>query len=166
MGLDNPGRTMSEELLDDGRKFADWVRNSPDELAAHNPFSAGLNYEILEVGPGVGYAKIQFAPGEAFTNFLKVVHGGVVASMIDETASIAAMTLIGWFFRGTVGANVSFIAPLRPGYGLCEARVLGHSRSLVFLDAQLRSESGSLCAHAAITVSYAPPKETLAPARQ
>lgn len=154
---------MNAELVADGQKFTDWVLSSPDELAAHNPFSARLNYEVLEVRAGEGYAKIRFAPGDEFTNFLRVIHGGVVATMLDETASIAAMSLVGWFFRGTAGASVSFIAPLKPGAGLCEARVIGRAKSLLFLESRLYSDSDDLCAHAQVTVSYAPPKSPATP---
>lgn len=150
---------MDEALLADGHKFAEWITTSPEELAKHNPFTAKFEYRVADIRPGEGYAKIRFQIGREFTNFLKIVHGGVVAAMLDETASIAAMSVVGWSFRGTVCLNVGYIAPTQPGIVIGESKLIGTSKSLMFLDASLSAESGEIYAHASLTVAYVPGKK-------
>ncbi|MGH2517912.1 MAG: PaaI family thioesterase, partial [Ktedonobacterales bacterium] len=82
------------------------------------------------------------------------VHGGAIASLIDTTAMVAA-----WSgaeapanMRGTtVGLTVTYLAPANHEDITATASVLRRGRSLVYLDVEVRTASGTAIAKGLVT---------------
>jgi uncharacterized protein (TIGR00369 family) len=150
---------MDPEILERGRQFIEWFVSSPDEVAANNPFTARLGFRAKKVSAGEKLAQAHYTVGPDAANFMGIVHGGVLSTILDETACLAAMALVGNCFRGTVNIGITYMVPARPGLLIGDARVLGHTRSLIFLQSSVRSESEELHAHATVTVGYSMAKK-------
>jgi uncharacterized protein (TIGR00369 family) len=69
---------MSPQLQDDRRCFA----CGPD-----NPHGLHMKFEY-----GDGFAKCTIEPGEAFAGWSNIMHGGVVATLLDEAMAHATLS--------------------------------------------------------------------------
>ncbi len=79
----------------------------------------------------------------------QTIHGGALASLIDTTAMAAAWSDVPARenLRGTtVGLTVSYLAAAQAEDVSATARVLRRGRSLVYLDVEVESASGTLVA--------------------
>ncbi len=87
--------------------------------------------------------KIRLTIEPHHTNPRGVMHGGVVASLLDEAAALAIKELLGLRPQDSgphllVEMNVSFLAAARPGDTLeAEASVLRMGRRVAFAEAQV-----------------------------
>jgi acyl-coenzyme A thioesterase PaaI-like protein len=72
------GRDMSPQLQDDRRCFA----CGPD-----NPHGLHMKFEY-----GEGFAKCEIEPGLAFAGWSSIMHGGVVAVLLDEAMAHATLS--------------------------------------------------------------------------
>lgn len=151
----SPGeKALSPEHLADGEKFARYAKSSIEELRAVNPFSARTNYKIRELNSDVGRATFEFMLDRSFTNFMKVMHGGAISTMLDETASFAGMCKVGWFFRGTQSLTVDFLHPLRSHEATCVAEVADYTKKFIYVNAQLEDVDGQSVAHGRAILAY------------
>ena len=105
-----------------------------------------------------GYSRLSLVLEERHTNPNGVMHGGVVATIMDSAAAVALGRLRGEKMRrsnphATVEMNVGLIAPARPGDELViEGRVLKLRRSVAFCEAEARRVSdGELIAKGRFT---------------
>lgn len=77
------------------------------------------------------------------------LHGGVLATAMDISMGHLLHHVAG--AGATLEMKVQFLAPVRAGTVRCEASFLRRGRSLSFLQAQARDESGEVVAHATAT---------------
>ena len=95
-----------------------------------------------------GYFRLSLVLEERHTNPNSVMHGGVVATVMDSAAAVALGRLRGEQLRrdnphATVEMNVSLISAARPGDELIvEGRVLKLGRSVAFCEAEARRSLG------------------------
>ena len=91
-----------------------------------------------------GYSRLSLKLEERHTNPNGVMHGGVVATVMDSAAAVALGRLRGETTRrdnphATVDMNVALISAARPGDELIvEGRVLKLRRSVAFCEAEAR----------------------------
>ena len=117
-----------------------------------SPYVAHLGLRLREIQPDVATLTMPFT--ESLVTIGTVVHGGAIASLIDTTAMVAA-----WSgaeaparIRGsTVGMTVSYLAPAEGEDVHATARVLRRGQSLIYLDVEVRSASGTLVAKGLVT---------------
>jgi len=94
-----------------------------------------------------GYSRLSLVLEERHTNPNSVMHGGVVATVMDSAAAVALGRLRGERMRrdnphATVEMNVSLISAARPGDELIvEGRVLKLGRSVAFCESEARRRS-------------------------
>src|SRR3989304_7451007 len=94
-----------------------------------------------------GYSRLCLSLEERHTNPNGVMHGGVVATVMDSAAAIALGRLRGERVRrdnphATVEMNVSLISAARPGDELViEGHVLKLGRTVAFCEAEARRRS-------------------------
>lgn len=106
----------------------------------------------LDVGQGDGRARCHLRVGPEHTNRHGMLHGGIVATILDN-----AMGATGSLTRDpegrhpflTISLNTQYLAPARE----CEAlvavgRITGGGRKLLFIEGELRAEDGRLVATA------------------
>jgi acyl-coenzyme A thioesterase 13 len=90
-----------------------------------------------------------------------VLHGGVLATLMDEATAHAIATVRGLESPlATVDMNVSFLSAARPGDELqCEARTLRVGSAVAFAEAEVRrSGRGDLVAKGRFTYSVLGPR--------
>lgn len=121
-------------------------------LAPENrPVCAALTpFDVVAADPADGLVRVEFEPQPAFGNHFGNIQGGFVVAMLDLPLSLAAFLAIGEFVP-TVEIKTSFLAPARIGRCAAEGRVLRTGRALVFTEARLWSDDGTLAAHATAT---------------
>lgn len=114
------------------------------------PCSELLGWELLEIEPG--RLKVRYQASEQFLNPQGNVQGGFVAAMLDDAMGPAALSLLeDGQFSPTLEFKVSFVRPVKPGTFIAEGRVVERTRSVIFMEGELRDEAGSLLARASAT---------------
>jgi uncharacterized protein (TIGR00369 family) len=91
--------------------------------------------------------KVEMQARPEFIHPAGLVHGGMLAAMLDETLSppLAATLGAGEF------APVNFISPAKVGRVLGTGRIVSRGRSICFMEGQLRDDQGNLLATATAT---------------
>ena len=117
-----------------------------------SPFPGHLGIRLVDMGPGTATLGLPFA--EALVTAGTTVHGGAVASLIDTAGMVAAWSggEVPDRLRGsTVGLTVSFLAPADGADLEASATVLRRGRSIVHVDVDVRTASGSAVAKGLVT---------------
>lgn len=146
----------ADALAADGKVFTEWLRNNPSNVTSLQKISTELRLSPLELRPEDGFTKLQFEIDPKYCNYQGQVHGGIVATLLDETAGVCACTLVGRGFRGTVSIHVDYLGPAKPGVLVGEARLLKRAARLLFCETYLRTPSGDLLARGSNVVAYGP----------
>jgi uncharacterized protein (TIGR00369 family) len=117
-----------------------------------SPFPGHLGIRLVDMGPGSATLGLPFA--EALVTAGTTVHGGVVASLIDTAGMVAAWSggEVPDRLRGTtVGLTVSYLAPADGEDLQASATVLRRGRSIVHVDVDVRTASGTAVAKGLVT---------------
>ena len=117
-----------------------------------SPFPGHLGIRLVDTGPGTATLGLPFA--EALVTAGTTVHGGAVASLIDTAGMVAAWSggEVPDRLRGsTVGLTVSFLAPADGEDLQASATVLRRGRSIVHVDVDVRTASGTAVARGLVT---------------
>lgn len=122
---------------------------------------------MLDVGRSDGRARCHLTVGPEHTNRHGMLHGGIVATILDN-----AMGATGSLTRDpqgrypflTISLNTQYLAPAREGETLVAVgRITGGGRKLVFIEGELRGPEDRLIATATGVfkpVPQAPREET------
>ena len=127
-----------------------WEERRPD--GTH--IWATLGYRAVEGGEG--RMVIEWDAGEAYsfpnTSDSVVVHGGMVATILDTAMGWACVTTLdgGESFL-TADLHVEFFRPTRPGTLRAEGRVVQRTRRVAFCAAELLDADGQVLASARCT---------------
>ncbi|MEU6660138.1 PaaI family thioesterase [Streptomyces sp. NPDC046821] len=136
----------------------DRIRLLAEELdhAPHVPYTQ-FGLRITRAGKGI--VELSWTPGETLLNRGRVVHGGFIATTLDETCGVAVMSgsepLTPYL---TMSLNVEYLRPVRAGatYTVI-GRVLKPGRVRTLVRATVEDDTGRLCAEgtAAMTPNHA-----------
>ena len=106
-----------------------------------------MGRRVLSAESGSGTSEVSFEAPETFTNGTGNVQGGFLAAMLDSAMGAALSTVL---LEGetppTLEMKINFIKPAKIGRIAGSGRVLHRGRSVVFVEGELRSESGTLLA--------------------
>lgn len=95
-------------------------------------------------------ASCQLSLGESFQGWRGIVHGGMLATLLDETAIYACRNQVDQVV--TAELQVKFKVPAKVGIDLMFfARVRGRKRNLFTVDAEVRQE-GQMVAQAEVRI--------------
>ena len=112
----------------------------------------GLSLESLEMGRAVFTMKVK----PHHKQLHGVVHGGVLATLADTVAAIAAHTTVPKNTNiATVELKINFLEPVPGGRIRAEGRVLRTGRNFVVTECEIFDEQGSLAAKALLTFGAA-----------
>jgi uncharacterized protein (TIGR00369 family) len=117
-----------------------------------SPFPGHLGIRLVDMGPGTATLGLPFA--EPLVTAGTTVHGGAVASLIDTAGMVAAWSggEVPDRLRGsTVGLTVSYLAPADGEDLQASATVLRRGRSIVHVDVDVRTASGTAVAKGLVT---------------
>ena len=134
--------------MNDRGFFAKIVRGELPEA----PITKLLGWRFLEFDASQQVIKVEMQARAEFINPAGVIHGGMLAAMLDETLSPAlAATLGPGEFAPTLEIKVNFISPAMVGRVLGTGRIVSRGRSICFMEGQLHDEQGNLLATAMAT---------------
>jgi uncharacterized protein (TIGR00369 family) len=119
--------------------------------------AAVLGQELLDVDVEGGAVKVAYNTTDTLANRFGAIHGGMTAAMLDDVISLAAGLVIEWGqITPTLEMKVSYIAQAKPNTRiLAEARTIRRGGTVIFLEADLKDETGKLLATASSTVLIA-----------
>ncbi|HEX6139246.1 MAG TPA: PaaI family thioesterase [Candidatus Limnocylindria bacterium] len=125
----------------DGRRYA---------FADHNCFACGERNPIgmhLHIELGEGTAQASWVPGEDFAGWEDKVHGGLLATLLDEVMAWAPSSYDSWAV--TAEMNIRYRSPANPGEELAaRGWVTERRRRIYHVRGEVRGEDGRLVAEA------------------
>ena len=114
------------------------------DLQRRVPYWSTLGLELLEVAGGRATMAVTFRP-EHLQN--GVMHGGVVASLIDSACACAALSLIyPEAYATSVNLQVAYLKPVTGGRLTARAECLRAGRRILFTEARVQDEAGEVVA--------------------
>ena len=134
---------MTPDLNDDQRRRVEQMREAV-------PFLKLLGIEVESVGLGTATLLINVRY-ELMRNDA-IVHGGVVASLIDSAFAFAIIPILGDGERTvTVDLTIHYLRPLSGGVAKAVARIVRAGRRVITVSAELFDENEKLAATALST---------------
>ncbi len=139
------GDGRSEE--DRQARFREIMRSRRDP----STYYAYLGMRLEGLGEGTSRFVMPAAPH--FFNAGGVVHGGALASISDASIAAALATLVDHEreIMATVEMKINYIAPVRGGDIVCEAKIIQRGRSVAVGESSLYGGDGKLIAKAMAT---------------
>lgn len=122
-----------------------------------SPFGRLLETRVEEIAPDSVRLRIPFSAQR--TTVGDLVHGGVIATLVDMAATAAAWSGVDdpAAYRGTtIGLNVSYVSGARGVDLVASARVIRRGRSICFLDVAVRDDGGGEIARGLVTYKLEP----------
>ncbi len=134
---------MTPELTDEQRRRVEAAREGV-------PFLKLLGIEVESVGPGT--ATLLVPVREELMRNDGIVHGGVMASLIDSAFAFAIIPILADGERTvTVDMTIHYLRPLRGGVAKASARIVRAGRRVITVSAELFDENDKLAATALST---------------
>jgi len=131
-------------------KLTDSQRKRIEHALSTVPFAKLLGIKLDFVEPGDATLSLQIR--DDFKQNAGVVHGGVVASLIDSATAFAILPLLNADERTTtVDLTISYLRPLTAGSMVARAKVLRAGKRLIVVSAELFDDGRNLAATALST---------------
>jgi uncharacterized protein (TIGR00369 family) len=121
------------------------VAKQPDIFGAHIPFVHFCGIEPVSSEPGRTRLRVKLE--EHHMNQLGIAHGGITMTLLDVALGTASRSGADKSAVMTLDMQTQFIAPGR-GTLTAEGRIVKSGRSLVFVEADVHDEEGTLVAKA------------------
>lgn len=114
------------------------------------PFAKLLGIKLDSIEPGC--ATLSLVIRDEFRQNAGIVHGGVIASLIDSATAFAILPLLKPDERTTtIDLTISYLRPLISGSMVATAKVRRDGRRVVVVSADLTDDHGNLSATALST---------------
>jgi uncharacterized protein (TIGR00369 family) len=117
------------------------------EFGSGNQFAQSLGAKVIERGDG--HAAFTFEAREHDLNAQGVVHGGVLAGLMDLNLAMAAGSHSDPArrrFSITLSMTINFVGAAKPGTFTCRATQVGGGKRTVFCDGRIEDQDGNLVA--------------------
>lgn len=128
------------------------------ELIAASPYPSLLSMRLADIG--AGFAELVVDVERKHMQLLGVVHGGVLAALIDTAAFWAVYFGIpgagDWY--ASVDLKLNFLAPAFAGSLVARGRQVKVGKKLCYATARIHDEQGTIVAHGASTLMILPNK--------
>lgn len=139
----------------DGRRYA---------FADHHCFACGATNPAgmhLEIEFGDASARAEWVAGEDFVGWSDKVHGGIVATLLDEVMAWAPSSFDSWAV--TAEMTIRYRSPASPGERLiAEGHVVQRRRRIYEVRGEVRTADGRLVAEGSGRYLGASPSEKVA----
>lgn len=141
---------MTAELFKDLKKYEAALRSRANEAGA----TALLGLSLLSLEKGHVVFSMRVRPRHKQIH--GVVHGGVLATVADTVAAIAAYTTVPRETQiATVELKINFLEAVSGGKIKAEGRVLRTGRNFIVTECEIFNEKGALVAKALLTFGAA-----------
>jgi uncharacterized protein (TIGR00369 family) len=135
------GSTSREIVAPDGRRYA-FADHNCFGCGPQNPIGMGLHIEL-----GDGTARAAWTAGPDFVGWSDRVHGGIIATLLDEVMAWAPSSFDSWAV--TAEMTIRYRSPAMPGEELvAEARVVERRRRIFQVTGEVTAPDGRLIAEA------------------
>jgi uncharacterized protein (TIGR00369 family) len=122
---------------------------SPFDAFPPPPCATLLGWTLKDHDPRAGTIRVGFDGSARFANPAGFVQGGMLAAMLDDTMGAAVFAATeGRLYTVTIGMNVSFLSPARPGPLTGEGRIVQLGKTVAFMEGELRDAGGRTVARA------------------
>ena len=117
-----------------------------------SPYFQLLNMRVMEMG--VGYAVVGIDLARQHLQPFGIVHGGVLASLIESVTSWAVFYEIQDESAGvtTVDLKLNYLAPATSGKAIARGRSIKLGRTLAYAEASVTKEGGEILARGSSTL--------------
>lgn len=125
------------------------------------PLNRMIGAKLISYDTEKEMAEVSYDVGADFLNLQGMIHGGIVATMLDQTCGIAIHYGTGAKIppgNVTLELNISFMRPLMTGKIRSVGQVLRRARSVSFAEATLYNMDGDMMARASATFAVIKPK--------
>lgn len=133
-GLNTPeNRALLSELLEGGEE-----RLAREPILKHIPFCEALGMRMLALGPGESLLATPYHADLIGYPQNGVIHGGVVTTLIDTAAGMAAAMGPGFEIKpmATLDLRIDYMRPAEPGKAIfSKARCFRRARNIAFVRA-------------------------------
>jgi uncharacterized protein (TIGR00369 family) len=136
------------EAIGSSRVVVDPATGRRYAFADHNCFVCGVANPIgmrVHIELGEGSARTSWEAGDDFVGWSDKVHGGIIATLLDEVMAWAPSSFDSWAV--TAEMSVRYRSPASPGERLeAEARVVERRRRIYEVRGEVRGTGGRLIA--------------------
>ncbi|MEU4702151.1 PaaI family thioesterase [Nonomuraea dietziae] len=131
-----------------GMTGADFLRAIADGSVESSPHLTHLGLRLMLVEPG--RVELVWRPGPELTNRSGVVHGGYIATALDDACGMASGSAAERpTLHLTMNLNVDYLRPVRAGEAYTVAGTVTHrGRTRILTLATVTDADGRLCAQA------------------
>lgn len=120
-------------------------------LLNDSPFYRHLGMEVIDAGDGRSHLRLPVK--EDLKNLYGILHGGVIAALLDSSCSIAVGSMLGPDEAAvTIDQHINYISNVRHGVLLSEGKALHKGRYTGVGKAEVRDEEGNLVAAGMSTI--------------
>jgi uncharacterized protein (TIGR00369 family) len=131
--------TSREIVAPDGRRYA-FADHNCFACGSENPIGMGLHIEL-----GEAVASTTWTPGEHFVGWSDRLHGGMIATLLDEVMAWACSSFDAWAV--TAEMTVRYRSPALPGEELrAVGRVVERRRRIFEVAGEVRGADGRIVA--------------------
>lgn len=122
-------------------------------LLNSSPYYRHIGMEIIEVGEG--RSRLRLPVKDELKNLYGILHGGVIAALLDSSCSIAVGSLMeGNEASVTLDQRINYISNVSEGVLYGEGKALHKGRYTGVGQAEVRDEDGNLVAVGMVTVFF------------
>ncbi len=131
--MDNGGKPLDADQLKELARYFD------EEVT----FSKHIGAKVKEVEPGRAVIRIEI--GDIHLNGTGTLHGGVYASLMDNSMGLAVLALVGTR-TATIEMNVHFLGGVKEGRITCHSEVVHRTRRTATAESKVYDANGNLVA--------------------
>jgi uncharacterized protein (TIGR00369 family) len=138
------------------------MANEPDQeeigrqilgLLNSSPFYRYLGMEVIEAGEG--RSRLRLPVKDDMKNLYGILHGGVIAALLDSSCSIAVGSLMGRDEASvTLDQRINYISNVSEGILFGEGKAVHKGRYTGVGQAEVRDEEGNLVATGTVTIFF------------
>jgi len=113
-----------------------------EDIYEHMPYYSTIGMDVKEISNGKARIEL-FMRKDLSQNGM--IHGGVLASMIDASCACAAFSATNFVgFVTTIDLQVSYLKPVSKGMVIASAECLRAGKNVLFCESKIRNEKGEL----------------------
>ena len=127
-----------------------------NKLVNNSPYFSLLSMKILDIG--IGYSHLEIDISEKHLQPFGIVHGGVLASVIESVTSWAIFYGIEVETDGltTIDLKLNYLSPAVPGKAIAEGRQIKLGNTVGYAEGYIKDEVGKIIAHGTSTLMIIP----------
>lgn len=126
----------------------------PTEIRDLMPFAVELGIELIEAGPELVRARLDWAPTRTTTG--ELMHGGALMALADTCGAVCAFFNLpeGATGTATIESKTNFLRAVQDGAAIATTKPLHKGRTLIVVETEVAREDGKLAAKVTQTQIY------------